>query len=37
MFIVAAELAITIGTTTNEANAEIETLPVNFEPKISKC
>ena len=38
IFIVAAELGITIGIPTNEASAEIETQPVvNFEAKISKC
>ena len=37
IFILIAELAVTAGTQTNEANAEIETQPVNVEDKRSKC
>ena len=37
IFIPTAELVIPTGIATNEANAEIETQPVIFETKISKC
>ena len=37
IFIPTAELVIPTGTQTNKANAEIETKPVTFETKISKC
>ena len=32
-----AELAITTGTSTNEANAEIETRPLTVKTKTRKC
>ena len=37
IFTPTAELVITTGTQTNEANAEIEMQPVIIETKISKC
>ena len=37
IFISTAELVIPTGTQTNEADAEIETQPVTFETKITKC
>ena len=36
-FIPTAELVISTGTQTNEANTEIQTQPVTVETKISKC
>ena len=36
-FIPTAELVLSTGTQTNEANAEIQTQPVTVETKISKC
>ena len=37
IFLPTVELVIPTGSQTNEANAEIETQPVTFETKISKC
>ena len=37
IFIPTVELVIPTGTETDETNAEIETQPVIFEAKISKC
>ena len=37
IFVPTAELLMSIGTTTNEANAEIETQSVIVEARISKC
>ena len=37
IFIPTAELVISTGTKTNEANTEIKMQPVTVETKISKC
>ena len=37
VFIPSAELVTPTGTQTNEANAEIQTQPLIYETKLSKC